>query len=400
VDVALADLTPWTVTHLHGGRTAPASDGWTENAALPGQATLARYDNDQPATLLWYHDHAMGITRYNAMAGLTGLYLIRDGEEVALGLPGGAHEIPLLIQDRNLEADGGGALTGRRLHKIEDDPSALQYPAERRYGRMVSEGGVSLARLVCAVAFPREVVRRRRARTRATTDVRASRWSCGPIAPARPMRVGDVEEIARRFHRPRAAPIVARRGHRRGVPQQLLRDREIGPGVEQVAGEGAAEIVRREVLHPGSRGPALQHVVDRLGVERAEPDLAPLRDRHEQRPRPIAPDREPVVERGHRACGGVGRPLAAPLAVEDAQLAALAIPVGDDRAPPTRRAAARPRRRPRGARPARRPSWTGPPGGRRCAGGVPHADPRARSRPSAPGGRGGAPPRAGRRGCG
>lgn len=120
VDVALADLTPWVVTHLHGGRIAPGSDGWPENAALPGQATLARYDNDQAATLLWYHDHAMGITRYNAMAGLTGLYLIRDGEEDALGLPGGAHEIPLLIQDRNLDTDDDGALTGRLLHKIED----------------------------------------------------------------------------------------------------------------------------------------------------------------------------------------------------------------------------------------------------------------------------------------
>lgn len=118
-DVALADLTPWTVAHLHGGRTAPTSDGWTENAALPGQATLARYDNDQPATLLWYHDHAMSITRYNVMAGLAGLYLIRDGEEAALGLPGGEHEVPLLIQDRNLDVDGAGALTGRLLHKIE-----------------------------------------------------------------------------------------------------------------------------------------------------------------------------------------------------------------------------------------------------------------------------------------
>lgn len=128
VDTLLADLTPWTVVHLHGGHTAPPYDGWTENAVLPGQSTLVRYDNDQHAALLWYHDHAMGITRYNVMAGLTGLYLIRDGEEEALGLPGGDHEIPLLIQDRNLDTDGHGNLTGQLLHKIEENTNEFFGP--------------------------------------------------------------------------------------------------------------------------------------------------------------------------------------------------------------------------------------------------------------------------------
>jgi FtsP/CotA-like multicopper oxidase with cupredoxin domain len=54
------------------------SDGWTENAMLSGQATTSDYANDQQAALLWYHDHAMGITRFNVYAGLAGLYIIRD----------------------------------------------------------------------------------------------------------------------------------------------------------------------------------------------------------------------------------------------------------------------------------------------------------------------------------
>ncbi len=62
----VATLQPWTVVHLHGGRTAAVSDGWTENAALSGQGTTSDYTNDQQATLLWYHDHAMGITRFNS----------------------------------------------------------------------------------------------------------------------------------------------------------------------------------------------------------------------------------------------------------------------------------------------------------------------------------------------
>ena len=119
-NLTVARLPPWTVVHLHGGRTAAGSDGWTENACLSGQFTTSDYANDQQATLLWYHDHAMGITRFNVYAGLAGLYIIRDAEEAALHLPAGPYEIPLLIQDRNLETAPDGSLTGRLLHKIED----------------------------------------------------------------------------------------------------------------------------------------------------------------------------------------------------------------------------------------------------------------------------------------
>ncbi|TME11196.1 MAG: multicopper oxidase family protein [Chloroflexi bacterium] len=116
----VAKLSPWTVVHLHGGRTAAVSDGWTENASLSGQSTTSDYTNDQQATLLWYHDHAMGITRFNVYAGLAGLYIIRDAEEAALHLPAGPYEIPLLLQDRNLETAPDGSLTGRLLHKVEN----------------------------------------------------------------------------------------------------------------------------------------------------------------------------------------------------------------------------------------------------------------------------------------
>ncbi len=116
----VATLPPWTVVHLHGGRTAAVSDGWTENATLSGQSTTSDYTNDQQATLLWYHDHAMGITRFNVYAGLAGLYIIRDAEEAALHLPAGPYEIPLLLQDRNLETAPDGSLTGRLLHKVEN----------------------------------------------------------------------------------------------------------------------------------------------------------------------------------------------------------------------------------------------------------------------------------------
>jgi spore coat protein A len=102
-----------TVTHVHGARVMPESDGypdaWETSDGRRGPVRAAdpcHYPNEQSATTLWYHDHAMGITRLNVYAGLAGFYLIRDAEEERLNLPSGAYEIPLMIQDRSFKADG------------------------------------------------------------------------------------------------------------------------------------------------------------------------------------------------------------------------------------------------------------------------------------------------------
>ena len=95
-----------TVVHLHGGRNRSESDGYPEDWFLPGQSATCYYDNQQEATGLFYHDHAMGITRLNAVAGLMGMYLIRDEFEDSLHLPQGPYEIPLVIFDRSFRRDG------------------------------------------------------------------------------------------------------------------------------------------------------------------------------------------------------------------------------------------------------------------------------------------------------
>jgi spore coat protein A len=95
-----------TVIHLHGGRVPPGSDGYPEHWLQPGGSRLNFYPNIQEATLLWYHDHAMGITRLNLFAGLFGLYVVRDRLEDALDLPRGERELPLVLCDRSLREDG------------------------------------------------------------------------------------------------------------------------------------------------------------------------------------------------------------------------------------------------------------------------------------------------------
>jgi len=95
-----------TVVHLHGGRTPADSDGYPESWFVPGQSGKCYYPNGQDAAALFYHDHAMGITRLNTIAGLTGMYLIRDELEGSLPLPRGAYEIPLVLFDRSFNSDG------------------------------------------------------------------------------------------------------------------------------------------------------------------------------------------------------------------------------------------------------------------------------------------------------
>lgn len=95
-----------TVVHLHGGHVPASVDGYPEDAFLPGAMLSYEYPNNQLPTLLWYHDHALGITRLNVYMGLAGAYLITDAFEQSLGLPSGEFEVPLILQDRSFYSDG------------------------------------------------------------------------------------------------------------------------------------------------------------------------------------------------------------------------------------------------------------------------------------------------------
>ncbi len=95
-----------TVVHLHGGHVPPDADGYPEDAFATGGSLTYVYPNNQLPATLWYHDHALGITRLNVYMGLAGFYLLRDQVELDIGLPSGAYEIPMVIQDRSFNPDG------------------------------------------------------------------------------------------------------------------------------------------------------------------------------------------------------------------------------------------------------------------------------------------------------
>jgi spore coat protein A, manganese oxidase len=111
------------LTHLHGGLLAGIDDGNPYEQPLgfsSGQTQTATYPNAgvnkdgtpylHPASLLWYHDHLVGDTRMNVVGGLAGAYLLRDefdsGSNPLLPGPVGVYELPLVVQDRQFNADG------------------------------------------------------------------------------------------------------------------------------------------------------------------------------------------------------------------------------------------------------------------------------------------------------
>jgi FtsP/CotA-like multicopper oxidase with cupredoxin domain len=110
-----------TVTHLHGGEVSSIYDGHPEAWYTVNGKTGSKYvtdwftyPNSQEAATLWYHDHALGVTRLNVYAGLSGFYLLRTWPRKRkcnpLGnryiLPHGSYEIPIVIQDRSFLEDG------------------------------------------------------------------------------------------------------------------------------------------------------------------------------------------------------------------------------------------------------------------------------------------------------
>ncbi|WP_432143807.1 multicopper oxidase family protein [Streptomyces sp. bgisy084] len=122
------NVSVWNVVHQHGGFTAPQSDGMPLHSFSPDgfhaesyttldpsrvkpNEAICAYTNHERSSMLWYHDHGMGMTSVNVYAGLAGLYLIRDPADERHGLPRGEFEVPLILQDRTFGRDGSLAYT-------------------------------------------------------------------------------------------------------------------------------------------------------------------------------------------------------------------------------------------------------------------------------------------------
>ncbi len=109
-----------SIVHWHGLHVPDIYDGHPRFVIPKG----AKYEYDlnivDRAGTYWYHPHPHGRTGPQVYYGMAGFFLIDDDEADALGLPDGEYDVPLVIQDRTVDAQnqwvyqagGMGAMMG------------------------------------------------------------------------------------------------------------------------------------------------------------------------------------------------------------------------------------------------------------------------------------------------
>ena len=103
-------LTEPTIIHWHGLHTPANMDGHPRDTIAPG----ARYDYDftvrNRGGTYWYHTHAHELTARQAYNGLASFFLVDDDDQrklaKALDLKLGVTDLPLVIQDKQFDAQG------------------------------------------------------------------------------------------------------------------------------------------------------------------------------------------------------------------------------------------------------------------------------------------------------
>ncbi|MDP1741633.1 multicopper oxidase family protein [Polaromonas sp.] len=99
-----------TIIHWHGLHTPAAMDGHPASTIGPG----GRYDYDftvrNRGGTYWYHTHAHELTAEQAYNGLASFFLVDDDDQrrvsKALDLQLGVTDLPLVIQDKQFDAQG------------------------------------------------------------------------------------------------------------------------------------------------------------------------------------------------------------------------------------------------------------------------------------------------------
>ena len=104
-----------SIVHWHGLILPEEMDGHPRFAIQPGQTYVYEFEVINRAGMNWFHPHPDGLTGQQAYAGLAGLFIVTDAEEAALNLPTGAYDVPIVLQDRTLDADNQLLYLGSKI---------------------------------------------------------------------------------------------------------------------------------------------------------------------------------------------------------------------------------------------------------------------------------------------
>lgn len=109
VELKVRSAVPETTSvHWHGALVPAKADGGPHSPIDPGDEWSATFVVDQPAATIWYHPHPHGRTGVQAYRGLAGMMIIEDEFSERLSLPRnyGVDDIPVVLMDANINADG------------------------------------------------------------------------------------------------------------------------------------------------------------------------------------------------------------------------------------------------------------------------------------------------------
>ena len=95
-----------TNVHWHGLAVPAEADGYPTDLVPPGGARQYAFQIGERAGTYWYHPHPDGRTGAQVYGGMAGFLIVEDEDERGAGLPAGEQDVPLLLQDRRLTADG------------------------------------------------------------------------------------------------------------------------------------------------------------------------------------------------------------------------------------------------------------------------------------------------------
>jgi FtsP/CotA-like multicopper oxidase with cupredoxin domain len=114
-----------SIVHWHGLIVPERADGHPRHAIPPGASYRYEFTVSNPAGTYLYHPHPHGRTGHQVYHGLAGMLVIRERSEAATGLPGPAHELPLVLQDRRFDANNqfvySTSMMDRMLGVMGDD---------------------------------------------------------------------------------------------------------------------------------------------------------------------------------------------------------------------------------------------------------------------------------------
>ena len=292
--------------HLHGGEVPATVDGgpdaWFTSNGIHGtrvytaeptdiNAAVYQYPNTQEAATLWYHDHALGMTRLNVVGGMAGFYFLRDpASTVEPLLPQGKYQVPLAIQDRAFNDDGTFDFPIQPTN-----PDVHPYWGPEFFGDTIMVNGL---------VWPKMDVDRAAYRFRILDGSTARFYNLSLLerhAVHGHRHRGRVPEDGRqRQHRP---------GRARGALRRHRRLLERRPGDQRDPAEhGVGTLPRGEPDGPRHHGP--DHAVRRREHRRAERPEPPGRAEPDPRgrvPEPARAHRQPVA----RADRGDGQRRAA-----------------------------------------------------------------------------------------